>query len=152
MNVPPEFGIADEDLTEVVAPNDLHEVRRPEQTILDAVARHAYDVDAAFAIKLSLEEALTNAVKHGNRNDPSKTVIIRYYVAADRTVIMVRDEGPGFTPEQVPDPTADENLERPNGRGLMLMQSYMTQVTFNERGNEVWMLKVKDAAGPANRG
>ena len=55
----------------------------------------------------------------------------------------MRDEGPGFRPELVPAPTADENLERPNGRGIMLMHAYMTKICYNETGNEVWMLKEK---------
>ena len=61
---------------------------------------------------------------------------------------MVRDEGTGFCPTAVPDPTEAENLERPNGRGIMLMQSYMTRVWFNERGNEVWMMKMRDQGLP----
>jgi serine/threonine-protein kinase RsbW len=68
-------------------------------------------------------------------------VQLRYYVDPDRIVFMVRDEGCGFRPADVPDPTADENLERPSGRGLMLMQSYMTKVRYSETGNEVWLLK-----------
>jgi len=105
-----------------------------------------YDPDAVFGINLSLEEALTNAVRHGNAGDPDKTVTIRYFVDAERVVVMVRDEGNGFRPEAVPDPTADENLERPSGRGLMLMQSYLSQVTYSPRGNEVWMLKLNRPA------
>lgn len=146
MKIPPDFGIQEADLTQVVVPNDPRRARKPAEEIVAAVRRERYDDDATFAIKLSLEEALTNAIKHGNRGDPDKTVTLRYCVRPERTVIMVRDEGSGFEPEAVPDPTADENLERPNGRGLMLMQSYMTRVEFNERGNEVWMLKENQAA------
>jgi serine/threonine-protein kinase RsbW len=142
MNIPPDFGVADADLTEVVVANDLALVKQAADQILDAIAQQNYDPDTTFAIKLSLEEALTNAIKHGNRNDPTKHVTLRYYVGPDRTAIMVADEGPGFAPECVPDPTADENLERPSGRGIMLMQSYMTRVAFNACGNVVWMLKV----------
>ena len=56
---------------------------------------------------------------------------------------MMSNEGRGFCPENVPDPTAEENLERPNGRGIMLMHSYTTRVCYNRTGNEVWMLKEK---------
>jgi serine/threonine-protein kinase RsbW len=146
MKVPKEFGVGDDALIEVVVPNDLHRAREAEETILAAVGACGYDPDAVFGIKLSLEEALTNAVRHGNAGDPDKTVTIRYFVDAERVVVMVRDEGNGFRPEAVPDPTADENLERPSGRELMLMQSYMSQVTYSPRGNEVWMLKLNRPA------
>ncbi len=142
MVLPKDFGVDEAVLTEVVVPNDLRRAKEPEERILAAVVSHGYDADTIFAIKLSLEEALTNAVKHGNRNDPSKRITVRYYVDAERTVVMVRDEGGGFVPDEIPDPTAEENLERPSGRGLMLMQSYMTKVAFSAEGSEIWMLKV----------
>ena len=141
MKVPPDFGIDDADLTDVVVPNDLRFVREPEARIMAELRRCGYDDDTVFAIKLAFEEAVTNAVKHGNCGDRRKRVHLRYYVDGRRVVFMVRDEGCGFRPEQVPDPTADENLERPSGRGLMLMQSYMTRVCYSATGNEVWLLK-----------
>lgn len=144
MNVPADFGISDDELAELVIPNDLHAAKDAEQCILRELRQHRYGEKDSFAIKLALEEALTNAIKHGNQNDRSRTLIIRYVVKSDRTVIAVCDEGQGFQPETLPDPTADENLERPNGRGIMLMYAYMTKVRFNDRGNEVWMLKVVD--------
>lgn len=87
---------------------------------------------------------MTNAVRHGNWNDASKRITVRYAVSPRRTVIMVADEGPGFALDTVPDPTLPENLERPNGRGIMLMKAYMTDVGYNEAGNEVRLLKVND--------
>lgn len=143
MRVPSDYGVRDDDLKQAVVPSDLRTVKEPEQRILDDLAQNQYDEESIFAIKLALEEALTNGVKHGNRNDPNKTITVRFYVDPRRVVICVRDEGPGFRPELVPDPTADENLERPNGRGIMLMHAYMTKVCYNETGNEVWMLKEK---------
>jgi len=141
MKVPSDFGIDDAALIDVVVPNDLRCVREPEARIMAELKRCGYDDDTIFAIKLAFEEAVTNAVKHGNCNDRTKQVYVRYYVDPQRIVFMVRDEGCGFRPEQVPDPTADENLERPSGRGLMLMQSYMTKVRYSSNGNEVWLLK-----------
>jgi serine/threonine-protein kinase RsbW len=141
MNVPPDFGVDDSALVEIVVPSDLRRAKLPERGILAEVARCGYDADTAFGVKLAFEEGITNAIKHGNCNDPAKHITVRYYVDGERIVIMIRDEGTGFCPDTVPDPTADENLERPYGRGIMLMQSYMTKVRFNETGNEVWMLK-----------
>ena len=144
--VPAEFGIDDAALTEVIVPSDLRCVREPEARLIAELRHNGYDDDTVFAIKLAFEEAVTNAVKHGNCNDRSKKVQLRYYVDPERVIFMVRDEGCGFCPDTVPDPTTDENLERPSGRGLMLMNSYMTKVRYSECGNEVWLLKVKPGA------
>lgn len=141
MKVPADFGVDDSALIDVTVPNDLFYLREPEARIIAELRRCGYDDDTVFAIKLAFEEAATNAVKHGNCGDRSKRVHLRYYVDPERIVFMVRDEGCGFRPEDVPDPTADENLERPSGRGLMLMHSYMTKVYYSETGNEVWLLK-----------
>jgi len=145
MKVPPDFGVDDAALVNLSVPNDLRYIREPEARIMADLKRCGYDDDTIFAIKLAFEEAATNAVKHGNCNDGSKRVHLRYYVDPQRVVFMVRDEGCGFSPAQVPDPTADENLERPSGRGLMLMQSYMTKVCYSPSGNEVWLLKENPA-------
>lgn len=141
MKCPAEFGVEDSALIELRVPNDLRSAKLPESRILTELDRHGYEPDATFAVKLALEEAITNAVKHGNRNDPSKHIVVRFHIDPERVVIMVRDDGPGFRPTAVPDPTAEENLERPNGRGIMLMHSYMTRICYNDNGNEVWLFK-----------
>jgi serine/threonine-protein kinase RsbW len=152
MKVPPDFGIDDADLVRVTVPNDLRKIREPEADIMARLNAAGYDADTVFAIKLAFEEAVTNAVKHGNCHDPTKKVDLGYYVDPQRVVIMVRDEGCGFCPENVPDPTADENLEQPNGRGLMLMESYMTKLRYNDVGNEVWLLKENPTGGTSVTG
>ena len=69
-----------------------------------------------------------------------------YHVTPERFEIRITDEGPGFNPEDVPDPTAIENLERPCGRGLLLMRGFMTEVEYQGRGNVVSMAKVREAS------
>jgi serine/threonine-protein kinase RsbW len=96
-----------------------------------------------FAIRLALDEALANGIRHGNRQDPAKTVTFRYRITPEALLAEVEDEGPGFDPDQVPDPLAPENLERASGRGLFLMRSYMTWVRHNERGNRVTLCKYR---------
>jgi len=152
MTVPSEFGVRETDLVEMVVPNDLLSARQSEERIMNDLAHCNYSANVTFAIKLSLEEALTNAVKHGNNNDASKRLVVRYSVNPRRVIIMVRDEGHGFAPTRVPDPTADENLECPSGRGIMLMHAYMTRVHFNKAGNEVWLLKENRKVRPASTG
>jgi serine/threonine-protein kinase RsbW len=125
----------------IVIPTDLQEGRRQAETILRLVEDHGYSPDVCFAIRLALEEALINAIKHGNRFDPHKQIRIWAEVSDRRTAITIEDEGEGFHPDALADPTADENLEKPSGRGIMLMRAYMDQVTFNDRGNQVVMVK-----------
>jgi len=128
--------------TDVTIPSDPNEARRLQDDIEGQLqALNAADPDI-FAIRLALEEALVNAIKHGNQMDRNKKVQISYRFVADRFEIHITDEGPGFDPSDVPDPTAVENLERPCGRGLLLMRHCMSEVAFNDRGNGVSMAKV----------
>ena len=96
-----------------------------------------FSKEARFSIQLAMEEAVTNAIKHGNKNDPTRRVHVGYSVCADRVVITVTDEGPGFDPSRVPDPTADDRLDVPTGRGIMLMRHYMASVEYSASGNQV---------------
>ncbi len=127
-------------LQRTTIPSDLSIVSEVIQRILRPALDLGYSEDAIFGLNLALEEALANAVKHGNRKDPSKKVYIVHCVSPDQAYIAVRDEGEGFDPRNVPDPTQEENLEKPCGRGIMLIRAYMDEVDFNESGNEVRML------------
>jgi serine/threonine-protein kinase RsbW len=127
---------------DVVIPSDPAEARRIQEEIERLLRSRVGNEHDVFSIKLALEEALVNAIKHGNGLDRSKTVHITYHLHPDRFEVRVTDEGPGFDPADVPDPTAVENLERPCGRGLMLMRHYMSEVSYNGRGNCVSMCKV----------
>ena len=129
---------------ELTIPSDLAEARRVQELIEEALTASAYTEHDIFAIKLALEEALVNAIKHGNQMDRAKKVHIAYRFLSDRFEVQITDEGPGFDPNDVPDPTAVENLERPCGRGLMLMRYYMTEVNFSQAGNAVSMCKLRN--------
>jgi len=127
---------------DISIPSDPAEARRIQDDIEKLLqGRHVGEHDV-FSIKLALEEALVNAIKHGNQMDRTKKVHIAYQLYPDRFDVQISDDGCGFDPSDVPDPTAFENLERPCGRGLMLMRHYMTAVAFNDRGNGVTMSKV----------
>ncbi|MEO0475390.1 MAG: ATP-binding protein [Planctomycetota bacterium] len=117
------------------------------QEIVDATKLHGYD-DSVFAVRLALDEALVNAVRHGNKSDPDKTVKVECSIDAERIWIQIEDQGPGFVPADVPDPTDPGNIGKPNGRGVMLMRAYMTEVDFNERGNRVTLTKRRDCPRP----
>ena len=89
----------------------------------------------------ALEEAMINAIKHGNKLDVSKHVHIKVKVGPRVAEIMIEDEGPGFVRHEVPDPTAIENLEKCSGRGIMLIEAYMNDVEWTNKGRRLKMCK-----------
>lgn len=120
--------------------NDRAIIDSIQDRVVNAADEHGYSSSAQFALRLAMEEAIVNAFKHGHRDLPPETQVhVEFEVSPSRIFFMVEDQGPGFTPESVPDPTLDENLERPSGRGLVLMRAYMTRVEYNDRGNRVEM-------------
>ena len=130
----------------IVIPSDLSEARRVQDEIEEALQSEGYSDRDVFSIKLAVEESLVNAMKHGNQLEPMKKVIVSYSVTPERFDIRIEDEGTGFDPEEVPDPTAPENLERPCGRGLLIVRSYMNEVKYHGRGNIVTMWKQRKKA------
>jgi serine/threonine-protein kinase RsbW len=135
----------DPNACEMVIATNLGAAKVSEQQILSQVEQCCYSEVSRFAIKLALEEAITNAIKHGNHNDPTKRITIRFRVTPEEAVIWLTDEGAGFNPDGVPDPTLDENLGKPNGRGIMLMRAYMDEVSFGKCGREVRLVKLNRA-------
>lgn len=131
----------------MVIASDLKAARKAERRLLSEVARCGYNGSTTFAIRLAVEEALNNAIKHGNRCDASKVVELIFDISPQQAVITISDQGDGFDPASIPDPTVEENLEKPYGRGIMLMHAYMDEVNFNEQGNQVRMVK-HNAEGP----
>jgi len=125
----------------IVIPSEPKLLSRVENRVIERLQALNYGERVLFGVRLALEEAVINAIKHGNKMDKTKNVKIAYAIDDRECVITVEDEGNGFDPVAVPDPTADENLELPHGRGLVLMRAYMDEVTFNERGNRVTMRK-----------
>jgi serine/threonine-protein kinase RsbW len=123
--------------------NRREEIELAEQSLLQAIERREYDKTSVFAIRLALEEALNNAFKHGNKNDPQKTVRMECRVESNIVLIDIEDQGEGFDPDSVPDPTEQENVEIPSGRGLTLMRAFMTEVLIQPPGNRVLMKYVK---------
>jgi serine/threonine-protein kinase RsbW len=115
------------------------------QEILDKLAEFGWEGRDLFGVELTLEESLSNAIRHGNCMDESKQVLVECKVSPQRFWLRVEDEGCGFRPQTVPDCTADENIECPGGRGLALIKAYMTHVEHNQRGNRVTMEKIRSA-------
>lgn len=123
---------------------ELFNDRQAISELIDAILEQAVDAglkDAAiFAVRLAIEEAITNAFVHGHEHvDPSLSIQVEYKVRNKEIQIAIEDQGPGFVPKEVPDPTLMENLSKPFGRGVMLMKAYMTEVLYNSKGNRVKM-------------
>jgi serine/threonine-protein kinase RsbW len=111
--------------------------------VIGAMEEVGYGERDTFAVRLALEEGVINAVKHGHGNEPSKRARIWWFVSASTVTLVVEDDGAGFDPDRVPDPCLPENLERPGGRGVFLMRSYMSWVRFNDAGNRVVMCRYR---------
>jgi serine/threonine-protein kinase RsbW len=128
--------------------NDLYnpaELPRLIEAVSGAMAEQKYREKDIYQVRLALEEAVANAVQHGHRGDPSRAVHVWWDVRPERVLAEVEDEGEGFDPRRIPDPTAPENRGRERGRGLFLMRQAMTWVRYNERGNRVALCKQRSA-------
>lgn len=109
--------------------------------LLAEAAEYGFSENDIFGIHMALEEAMVNAVRHGNQDDPSKKVTIEYLVNSEVFDITITDQGSGFSPEQVPDPREKENLCKMSGRGILLIKAYMDVVEYNKNGNKIHMSK-----------
>ncbi|EDL58902.1 putative anti-sigma regulatory factor, serine/threonine protein kinase [Gimesia maris DSM 8797] len=128
---------------EVTIPSDTSEGQAVQARIVEALEVREYPEKDVFSVRLALEEALVNAIKHGNRMSPDKSVEINCWISDERVRVEIQDEGEGFDRSHVPDPTLLENLERPCGRGIMLMGAFMNLIEYNEQGNKVILEKIK---------
>jgi serine/threonine-protein kinase RsbW len=90
--------------------------------------------------RVGVTEALANAVLYGNRADPEKTIRIEVCLDQECIEVRVSDQGEGFDPSLIPDPTTPENLQAPTGRGIFLIRNLMDEAEFNERGNAIRMV------------
>jgi serine/threonine-protein kinase RsbW len=114
-------------------------LRIVEKAIDDATAVIGISQDNYGKILVSAMEAVNNAILHGNKSNPEKSVEIEINFKSDELKITVTDEGPGFNPEKVPDPTTPENIEELNGRGIYLMSHLADKIEYNAKGNSVTM-------------
>lgn len=103
--------------------------------LLNALQQELGFNDELYArLMLAVSEAATNAIVHGNKLDASKTVEINAYQDGAKLVVITKDEGKGFDPDEIPNPLAEENLMKPSGRGVFLMEEYADEVAYSEGG------------------
>ena len=130
--------------TELSLPSRIDTVATAAAAVAEFLSRSGLSEDAAFGIDMAVREAVTNAVVHGTREDENKTVDVTLKSSPDAVEISVHDQGTGFNPEGVPDPTAEENILKASGRGIFFMRSFMDEVDWLIRpggGTTVRMLK-----------
>ncbi len=99
----------------------------------DALERLGLDDDSRHWVGIAIREAVANAIKHGNQQDPEKEVEVELAIIGDEAIIRVVDQGEGFDPQQVDDPLAPENLLKPNGRGIFYMNNFMDEIEYGTR-------------------
>ncbi len=133
--------MADAGWSRHLEPSQLETVSKLLEPVIEALIAAGASERERFGIRLSLDEALTNAIKHGNGLDPQKSVRFEWRIAGGCFEAKVGDDGPGFEPAALPDPTQEENLTKASGRGVMLMQHYMDQVTFADSGREIHLIR-----------
>jgi len=122
------------------------------EDLLGKLGEYDWSPSDIFAIHLAAEEAIVNAIVHGNRLDEAKKVHVSCEVSREHVLLEITDEGDGFDPAQVPDCTLEERLSVPSGRGVMLMRSFMTRIAYNAKGNSVVLEKRRDSPEPEATG
>jgi serine/threonine-protein kinase RsbW len=114
-----------------------------QEKIIKLMEGNEFSEKDVFGMRLALEEGIVNAIKHGNKMDVSKKVRIDCCFKDNTVRVVIEDEGKGFKMADVPDPTLDENLEKPSGRGIMLMKAFMNVIEYNDQGNALILEKAR---------
>lgn len=126
-------------------PSSLDAGHKTIDQLLSALTQWGWDGRDFFHVQMAIEEAMVNAIKHGNKESPEKCVAVSFRIGTSSVWIQLTDQGEGFDPNALPDPTDEEHLAQPHGRGVMLIRELMTSVAYNERGNQVTMHKVRSS-------
>lgn len=145
-NSDPSVCLKSNDLTmrkaAVKIPSDIAYIRKASSKVLESLERHGVsDESMLFDVKLSVEEAVRNAIVHGNKNDKNLPVKVSFWMDQNAITIEVEDRGKGFDYRNLPDPTVDANLEKNSGRGVYLIRGLMDMVEYNVEGNVLRMVK-----------
>jgi len=125
----------------IEVPSEIKYIKDISSKILKLLATYGIDDDTLFDIKLCAEEALRNAIEHGNGCDKKRSVKVSLWVDDGKVNIEVEDKGSGYNPELLPDPTDNGNLMKNSGRGVYLIKKLMDEVKFNKAGNTITMMK-----------
>jgi len=131
-------------VVEVTLESDLKNVEVAEEITRRVAGTAGFDEDEQQRIEMAVHESMINAIWHGNKNDPSKSVWLQFTIHRDRLEIRIRDQGNGFDPHRIPDPLENDNLLNVSGRGIFLIRAFMDEFkveNVNGAGTEVTMVK-----------
>ena len=131
-------------IVEMTLESDLNRVEVVEEVARRVSATAGFDEDDQHKIEMAVHESVINAIWHGNKNDPSKQVWLRFQIFDDRLEIRVRDQGSGFDPGKVANPLEEENLLNVSGRGIFLIRTFMDDYRVKKlegQGTEVTLIK-----------
>lgn len=129
---------------ELTIPSKLEELEAVTKLIGEATAAFGLSEDVAYWLELTISESMINAIRHGNHSDPTKDAYLSISFDGESVEIIVEDEGEGFKLEELADPTKDENLLKPCGRGILIIKSFMDEVKLTPRnggGTRLRMIK-----------
>lgn len=134
-------------------PSDLQAIERAVEELVARSREAGFNCERRrLNLQVGVSEALANAVLYGNAHDPRKLVRVELRITSESITISITDEGRGFDPAAIPDPTLPANLPRPGGRGLFLIRQLMDRVEFNESGNSITMVLHRERPTPAGEG
>ncbi len=128
-----------EKIADLEIPSRLENINQVESLVESLRKRYAIGESLFGNMMLAVVEAVTNAIEHGNNLDPNKAVSFRAFKCRSSIKFSVRDQGPGFNPDALPDPTSAENKEEPDGRGVFLMKHLADELEFFDNGSRVDM-------------
>ncbi|MCY2985074.1 MAG: ATP-binding protein [Planctomycetota bacterium] len=129
-------------------PSDLDVGHAAIEELMTALGAASWEGMDLFRIQMAIEEAVVNAIEHGNKKALDKKIRLVFDVTPEKAVMTISDEGAGFDHRNVADPTTEELIDKPRGRGVMLMRELMNEVHFNEVGNQVVMIKLRSPEVP----
>lgn len=113
------------------------------ELLLEQLEEFGWTGKDTFGIHMAFEEAMMNAIRHGNECDEDKEVHVVISITDTNFYAKITDQGCGFDPDSIPDPTDDDNVDKSCGRGVMLMKNFIDEVIFNSKGNSVELKKAK---------
>lgn len=131
-----------------ILPSDLELGHAAIEELMAALGTAGWEGMDLFRIQMAIEEAVVNAIEHGNKRQVDKKVRLVFHVTFEKATLEITDEGAGFDHRNVADPTDEELLDKPRGRGVMLMRELMNDAFYNERGNQVTMIKLRSVEVP----
>ena len=133
-----------EQVVTLTLPSSMQHVYLLDVVVTEILKETNFTEDVQEQINLAVIEAGTNAIKHGNKEDPNKKATLEFTITEDKLSILIKDEGIGFTRKEVADPLDPENLLKSSGRGLFLMEACMDSVTYEDNGTIIKMVKYKE--------